>query len=109
MDPEQIQFQIERKYLQCILDLTNAGNITNELARLSAQVMQAMRPWKSWADALTKTEFLVSKFPVFSPLVEYASAMKREQDTLHIIEAMHSHLKENNIDAAIKVAQSNEY
>lgn len=105
MDSGQIQFHIERKYLQCVLDLTKVGDISNETARLTAQVMQAMRPWQSWDEAVTKTEFLVRKFPLFAPLSEYTNSMKREQDTQRTIDAMHAHLKENNIDEALKIAQ----
>lgn len=105
MDAEQIQFHIERKYLQCVLDLTNEGEMTNELAQLTAKVMQAMRPWNSWDEAVTKTEFLVSKFPVFSPLAQYANSMKREHDTQRTVDAMHTQLKQNNIDEALKIAQ----
>ncbi len=107
MDPEQIQFHVERKYLQCVLNLTNAGEMTNELAQLTAQVMQAMRPWNTWADALTKAEFFISKFPIFAPLYEFVKTYKQEEDTKRTIDAMHEQLRENNIEGALQIAQNN--
>lgn len=106
MDPEQIQFHIEQKYLECILKLTEVGDMSNNLAQLTAQVMQTLRPWHDWDDACTKTEFFVSKFPSFTVMYEYAQSAKREADTSKTIAAMHEQLQNNNIDEALKIAQS---
>lgn len=106
MDPKEIQRLVERRYLQCILDLTKTGKLLKTTVQMSARVMQAMRPWKDWNEALFKTEFFVSKFPEFADVFEYTKSIKREQDVASTIDTMHRHLKANDVESAIQVAQS---
>ncbi len=106
MDPKEIQRLIERRYLQCIVDLSKKNPLSDDLSRISAQVMQAMRPWNSWDEALVKSEFFVSKFPNFTDVYNYVKAMKDEQDSEKMIDLMHKHLKENDIDSALQVART---
>lgn len=106
MDSEQIQFQVERRYLQCIVDLAKINPIPKPVIKMSSQVMQAMRPWKSWDEALTKAEFLVMKFPQFEALLNFIKTIKQDEDNQKIIDQMQAHLRNNDIDQALKIISS---
>ena len=106
MDPKEIQRLIERRYLQCIVDFAKTTPIPRNIVRVSAQVMQAMRPWASWDEALLKTEFFVSKFPMYLALFEYVKNQKNEAANTSTIDMMHKHLRENNIDMALQIANN---
>ncbi|MFO0703538.1 MAG: hypothetical protein U0525_02320 [Patescibacteria group bacterium] len=107
MDSVQIQFVMEKKFLQCIVDLSKSNKVDDAQIKIAAKVMQAMRPWNNWSEAELKSEFFVSKFPNFGPMFDYAKSMKMEEETTQKIELMHKHLKEDNIDAALQIAKEN--
>ena len=101
----QIQFIVERRFLQRVLELSRQGVIDEVRMRQIARLMQAMRPWKSWDEALIKVRFLSEKYPEFAPLTEFVVMTHEEMHNKELIDRMHAHLQRDEIDQALAVAK----
>ena len=106
MDPIQIQFIVERRYLQCIAELSQRKDISIDEARESARALIASRPFLSLTDAQNKAEFIATKYPKFKDIYIHISALIREQETKNVVDKMHTHLQNDDIDAALHIAMN---
>lgn len=106
MDPKEIQAKIDRQYCTILLGLINSKSTNREDTHKSATALLTLEPISSFDDAKTKLEFFVSKFPQYKDLLSYLLALEADQKVKHVVDKMHEHLRDNNIDEALKVASN---
>lgn len=106
MDSAKLQEIIERQYLIRLLELTKSASISREQSRLSSQVILGIQPFADPDDALMKMEFFVSKFPEFQNVLDHIKVIINEENNNNVINEMHKHLREENVDAALDIAQN---
>jgi hypothetical protein len=105
-DMKKLTDKVEYLFLKILLGDLDSQSITVEEMKSSAKDFLTLEPFISIDDARSKVNSLVTRYPRYSELKEYMAAYEKELRTEAVIEKMRAHMKSNNLDEALKVAQS---
>jgi hypothetical protein len=105
-DLKKLTHNLEYKFLRKVLSQLKEGTITNTQASTAAKAFKSIEPFVSVEDSQQKIKQFVAQFPDYSDLAEYADAYYNEKHTHRLITQMKKHLRNNDIDSALKIAQT---
>ena len=103
---EKLTVDLEYQYLKYVMNTVRDKTLSVPDAKKSAQGFLKLLPFNSVDDVKNKISSYTPEFPFFTFLHKYMSAYDEEQKTAQVIEKMKQHIKNNNIDDALKVAQN---
>lgn len=95
--------QIEKEFLQIIIDNLKNGQIKLDDAKQNAKEFLSLLPFSSFEDFKKKIGEFVLKHPQYQKI--YLSILKTEEEikTQQILNRMRAFIKENKFDEALKV------
>jgi hypothetical protein len=95
---------LEKSFLENIVGNLKSKKLTLNQARIMAKDFMNLLPFKEQNDLKTKIKNFSEKYIIFSPL--YITLLKNEETTKmnNLLNKMRSHMKEKNIDEALKIA-----
>jgi vacuolar-type H+-ATPase subunit D/Vma8 len=96
---------LEHIFLKQIIDGLRHETINVPDAKKSAQEFQRIEPFTTIDDAKEKMNRFVQQYIQFGKLKEYADAFHSEQKVDAKIEEMQKHIRDNNIDEALRIAK----
>ena len=105
-DLKKLTHNLEYKFLKKVLSQLKEKSITNTQASTAAKAFKAIEPFVSVEDSQQKMKQFAVEFPDYSDLEEYADAYYNEKHTHKLVTQMKKHLKNNDIDSALKIAQT---
>ena len=98
--------KLEYLLLKDIINGLRDETISEEDAKTIAAVFLDLEPFASIDDAKNKMNTFIVTYPRFMLLKEYMDAYHEEQRTAAVIEKMKEHIKNDNLDQALQVAQN---
>ncbi len=108
MDMEQLQHKLEKIFLRKIYVGFRDNDITVDEARRSAQKLLDFEPFSSLDEAKNKLAEFVEAFPRFIEMLSYVDSYAEELRLQKVVDKMQKLIKNESIDEALKVAQSDE-
>jgi len=105
-DIKKLTHNLEYIFLKKVLSQLKEKEIDNVKASSAAKAFKAIEPFKSVEDCQQKIKQFVAQFPDYPHLAEYADAYYKDKQTHKIVTQMKKHLKNNDIDSALKIAQN---
>lgn len=103
---KKMKDQLEYLFMRVVISGLKSDKLSIPEAKKLAQDFLAVEPFVSVEDAHAKINQFTSTHQGFSLLKEYAEVYYDEDKIDDKLEVMRKHLKENNIDEALRVAHS---
>ena len=95
--------QIEKEYLQIIIDNLKNGRLKLEEAKTNTKEFLSLIPFSSFDDFKKKISGFVLKYPLYQKIYLSIFKIEEEEKTKQLLNRMQSFIKENKIDEALKV------
>ncbi len=105
-DIKKIAHHLDYLFLKKIIAQLKDKSITEDQARLKAREFRALGSFASIEDCQAKIKQFTAQHPEHADMTEYADAYYKEKDTHKLVAQMKKHLKNNDIDSALKIAQN---
>jgi hypothetical protein len=102
---DDLRNHLEYIFLEEIVRGLRQKSISVEDSKKLAQVFLSIEPFASNEDAQAKIDKFCQDYPEFSTLKEYLTAYTKEQNIDAVIAKMREHIKNNNLDEALRVAK----
>lgn len=99
---DQLDYLLMKKIINGLRD----GSVSIPNAKLLAHEYLAVKPFDSVEDAKQKVHNLINITPLYQTLKDYMDAYHEEQKINSVIEKMRQHMDNNNVDAALEVANT---
>jgi hypothetical protein len=105
-DLKALSYEFEYLFLRKIIDGLKSKNINVAQAKEYAQAFLAIEPFSSFEDASEKIMKFVAQYPIFNELKTCVTKYQNERNDLKKIAQMREYIRQNNIDAALKVVKT---
>ena len=100
-----LEHEIRIAHARIIYTRIQEGTIFNPYAREATIDFLALMPIETLTDAKEKITYYLQKHPDFSKLLDLIHIKEDEERTREVIEQMHHHLRQNDVESALAVAQ----
>lgn len=100
-----LEHEVRIAHARIIYTRIQEGTIFNPYARDATIDFLALMPIETLADAKDKITYYLQKHPDFAGLSDLITRKEDEERTHAVVEQMHHHLRQNDIDSALAVAQ----
>lgn len=100
--------QLSDRFLKIIIRDLKEETIDLPTAKKLAQEFIALEPFTTVEDARPKIETYVANYPQFASIKTYIDAYLDEKKIANVVDKMKQHIKDDNIDEALKVAKESE-
>lgn len=100
-----LQKQVDNKYCQILLNMIRNESTTRERTHETSMTLLALEPFTSEDDIVNKMDFFSQKYPEYKEMHTYVQVTISEEKSRSVIEQMSHYLKQNNVDAALAIAQ----
>lgn len=105
-DLAALTHQLEYLFLKKIIAGLRNKSIGVSEAKIYANAFLGIEPFESSEETYIKIMEFAAKHPQFTDLKDYMNAYQREKNDLIKITKMREYMKQNNMDAALAVAQA---
>lgn len=95
--------QIEKEYLQIIIENLKNGNLKLEEAKKHTKEFLALLPFSSFDDFKKKISDFVLKHPIYQKIYLSLLKIEEEEKTQELLNRMTAFIKENKIKEVLKV------
>lgn len=104
---KELQQRLEYIFLKEIVRGLRDKTMSVEDSKKWAQTFLTIEPFTSTQDANSKINDFCTKYPQFSRLNTYIDSYAKEENVDAVVDKMREHIKNNDIDSALKVAKGN--
>ncbi len=104
-DVQKITSQLEYLFLNKIIEGLNQKNLNMPQAKILATDFLQLEPFTTFEDARKKIQSFIRQRAEFGFLDEFLKGFHDEQQKSQLIEKMRGHMRNGQIDAALKAAK----
>lgn len=100
-----LENELRLLHARIIISCLRAETMDRQRAKDSTLGFIALLPISEIEDAITKVDYHITQYPEFLPMRQFILGKKEEEESAHIVAQMQEHIRNNDIDTALSVAE----